>query len=101
MVIMEEQLMTLEFLQLYRETMIFAGKHAVPWKTRMEYIASHWDVDKDAFRNQFQRICEEARLPWKTFDLEDAFDKAKDEWREDIMKDIIKNLLQRAPRCYK
>ena len=93
---MEQQLMTLEFLQLYRETLIFAGRHSVPWKTRIQYIVSNWDIDKEAFESQFQHICEEARLPWKTFDLEAAFHKAKHEWREDIMKDIVKNLLQRA-----
>ena len=93
-----QQLMTLEFKQLYREMMIFAGRHSVPWKTRIQYILSNWDtaINKEEFEQRFHVICQEARLPWKTFDLETAFAKAGNEWRDEIMTDIAKNLYQRG-----
>lgn len=90
--------MTLEFKLLYREMMIFAGRHSVPWKTRVQYIESNWNtiINKEEFYQRFRVACEEARLPWKTFDLETAFYNAENEWRDEIMTDVAKNLYQRS-----
>ena len=98
---MEEQMqqpMVLEFKILYREMMIFAGRHSVPWKTRMQYIIENWDTafSKEEFCQRFVTACQEARLPWKTFDLETAFCKAKSVWYDEILTDITKNLQQRS-----
>jgi len=52
------------------------------------------EIDRDEFFSLFSRECKELNLPYKQYDLDNAFEKAQTEWAEEIMVATADQLLK-------
>ena len=55
-------------------------------------------IDKEQFQNSFYNHCAQLNLPAETYDLEEAFQKASNEWAIDIMLRVADHVIKSFDR---
>ena len=81
-----------DIFKFWYEVYIFSRIHRIEpdWKVQIQRLHEIWEevgrcITLDCFRFSFFKHCTELNLPGETYDFKQGFEKANNEWCEELM----------------
>jgi len=96
---MDTQIMDEEFKFWYVTCMFQESISLDPcWKQQVILLQDHWEllaqrIDRDDFYHSFMASCAQLHQPSHQYPLEDAFEKAKHEWKTELMLRVAHDII--------